>query len=163
MLEAKSEAEQKKRLGLLFDLDAHGRELTTAFEKFRQLQSEKRGFVWFKGGPGQPIHHAKYILTGIGHLRKLKGVAAGQEERLKAIVDKAPSYLDRMIRQDYDELVKRKAKLNSYVPDPVQVQYLYLRSFFPENRVACRFGETYAFFRARHKNLDHAKQIHAGE
>lgn len=148
VLEAKSEAEQKKRLGLLFDLVRMGGELTTAFEKFRQLQSENGGFVWFKGGPDNR-YITQYILTGIGHLRKLKGVAAGQEDRLKAIVDKALPYLDRMIRQDYDELVKRKAKLNSYVPDPVQVQYLYLRSFFPENRVAAASAKAYAFFRTR--------------
>ena len=67
------------------------------------MQSENGGFVWFKGGPDDR-YITQYIVTGIGHLKKLKAIAESQNEKLKNILSTAIPYLDKKIKQDYDDL-----------------------------------------------------------
>ena len=73
VLQAKSEAEQKKNIALLFDMVRMSQELNSSYEKLKQMQSSNGGFVWFKGGPDDR-YMTQYIVTGIGHLKKLKGM-----------------------------------------------------------------------------------------
>ncbi|HEY2721836.1 MAG TPA: alpha-2-macroglobulin family protein, partial [Chitinophagaceae bacterium] len=146
VLEAKSEEEQKKNIGLLFDLIMMSNKLDNALSKLEQMQSEKGGFVWFKGGPDDQ-YITQYILTGIGHLRKLKAIANGQDEKLKKIITLAIPYLDKKIREDYEYLIKYKTDLKKYSPGYTQIQYLYMRSFFPEYPVAKASQIAYNFFR----------------
>src|SRR6185503_20555372 len=42
-----------------------------------------------------------------------------------------------------------KADLKKYVPQSLIIQYLYMRSFFPEHKVAAESQPAYAFFRER--------------
>ena len=72
VLQAKSEAEQKKNIALLFDMIRMSHELNSSYEKLKQMQSSNGGFVWFKGGPDDR-YMTQYIVTGIGHLKKLNG------------------------------------------------------------------------------------------
>ena len=111
VLEAKTEAEQKKNIALLFDLVRMSRELNSSLDKLKELQSPNGGFVWFKGGPDDR-YMTQYILTGIGHLKKIGAIAKGQEEKLDEIITMAAiPYLDQKIKEDYDEFVKHKADL----------------------------------------------------
>src|SRR5262249_11992286 len=73
VLQAKTEAEQQKNVALLFNLVRMSKELNNTYEKLKQMQSSNGGFVWFKGGPDD-AYITQYIVTGIGHLRKLKGI-----------------------------------------------------------------------------------------
>ena len=131
VLQAKNEAEQKKNIALLFDLVRMSSELKTNLEKLKALQSPNGGFVWFKGGPDDR-YITQYIVTGIGHLRKLKALSKEQQADLDAILKTAIPYLDRKIREDYNRLVKSKADLKGNNTGYMQVQYLYMRSFFPQ-------------------------------
>src|SRR3569832_2106810 len=106
-------------------------ELKKNFELLKTMHSENGGFVWFSGGPDDR-YITQYIVTGIGHLKKLKGIAAGQDDKLKAILTTAIPYLDKKIKEDYDYLVKNKVNLAQQNISYIQVQYLYMRSFFPE-------------------------------
>src|SRR5205814_1515768 len=92
LLEAKSEEQQKKNIALLFDLVKMSRELENSLDKLKQLQSENGGFVWFKGGPDDR-YITQYIITGIGHLKKIKAYASGQQTKLNQILDSAIPYL----------------------------------------------------------------------
>lgn len=148
VLQAKNEAEQKKNIALLFDLVRMSEQLNTSYEKLKQMQSSNGGFVWFTGGPDDR-YITQYIVTGIGHLKKLKGIAAGQETKLKAILSTAIPYLDKKIKEDYDELVKYKTDLKKYTPGHTTVQYLYMRSFFPEYEIATASKTAYNYFRSR--------------
>ena len=85
VLEAKSEEQQKKNIALLFDMVKMSSELNSSIEKLKQMQSENGGFVWFKGGPDDR-YITQYIVTGIGHLKKLKAFANGQDKKLKEIL-----------------------------------------------------------------------------
>lgn len=131
VMQAKNETEQKKNIALLFDLVRMSSELRTNLEKLKALQSENGGFVWFKGGPDDR-YITQYIVTGIGHLRKLKALSQEQEADLDAVLKTAIPYLDRKIREDYDRLVKNKVDLKGNNTGYMQVQYLYMRSFFPQ-------------------------------
>jgi len=144
VLQAKTEAQQKKNIALLFDMVRMSSEMTSSYEKLKQMQSEKGGFVWFKGGPDNR-YITQYIVTGIGHLKKL-GVDV---KKLEPILKLAIPYLDLQIKKEYDELKKNKTDLNKYTPDYSEIQYLYLRSFFPEQKIAAASQTAYTYFRSR--------------
>ena len=89
------------------------KELNSSYEKLKQMQSSNGGFVWFKGGPDDR-YMTQYIVTGIGHLKKLNGYADGQEAKLDEILATAIPYLDKKIKEDYDNLIKYKTDLKKY-------------------------------------------------
>lgn len=148
VLQAKNENEQKKNIALLFDMIKMAEQLQSSYDKLKQMQSSNGGFVWFKGGPDDR-YMTQYIVTGIGHLKKLKAIAPGQEGYLKAILTKAIPYLDRHIKEDYDNLVKYKTNLKTYTPGYTIIQYLYMRSFFPDYEIAAASKKAYDYFRSR--------------
>lgn len=148
VLQAKTEAQQKQNIALLFDIVRMSGQLTDAYEKLKQMQSENGGFVWFKGGPDDQ-YMTQYIVTGIGHLKKLNSYGANQETKLKQILAKAIPYLDAKLKRDYDELVKNKTDLKKYVPGSMIVQYFYMRSFFPEYKIATASQTAYIYFIGR--------------
>ena len=148
VLQAKSESEQKRNIALLFDMVRMGRELNGSYEKLKQMQSSNGGFVWFKGGPDDR-YMTQYIVTGIGHLKNLNAFADGQKPKLDEILAQAIPYLDRKIQEDYDKLIKDKTDLKKYTPGYSEVQYLYMRSFFPELAIPAASRKAYDYFRQR--------------
>lgn len=147
VLQAKNETEQKKNIALLFDMIRMSNELNSAFDKLVQMQSSNGGFVWFKGGPDDRFI-TQYIVTGIGHLKKLNSIAKGQENKLKQILTAAIPYLDKKLKEDYDNLIKSKTDLKKYTPDYNEIQYLYMRSFFPEYKIPAASQTAYNYFRS---------------
>jgi hypothetical protein len=145
VLEAKTEAQQKKNIALLFDLARMSSELKSNLEQLKQYQSENGGFVWFKGGPDDR-YMTQYIVTGIGHLKKLRG-ATYQQDEVNSLVQAALPYLDKKIKEDYDNLIKYKADLSKPNTGYTQIQYLYMRSFFPEYPVPQAMQTAYTYFR----------------
>ncbi|TMI91965.1 MAG: hypothetical protein E6H08_12635 [Bacteroidetes bacterium] len=144
VLQAKTEEQQKKNIGLLFDMIKMSNEMNGAYEKLKQMQLENGGFVWFKGGPDNR-YITQYIVTGIGHLKKL-GVDI---KKLEPILKLAIPYLDLQIKKDHDELKKNKTDLAKYSPDQYEIQYLYMRSFFAEQKIAAASQTAYNYFRSR--------------
>lgn len=150
VLTAKTEAERKQHIALLFDMIKMSEELNNAYEKLKQLQSSNGGFVWFKGGPDDR-YMTQYIVTAIGHLQKLKAVNNTQSTKLQAILSKAIPYLDRKMKEDYDNLVKNKTDLKKYVLDYQQIQYFYMRSFFPDRKIDVAAQKAYNYFKSQLK------------
>ncbi|HEU4861873.1 MAG TPA: alpha-2-macroglobulin family protein, partial [Chitinophagaceae bacterium] len=144
VLQAKTEEQQKKNFALLFDLLRMSSEMNSSYEKLKQMQSSNGGFVWFKGGPDNR-YITQYIVTGIGHLKKL-GVDI---KRLDPILKLAIPYLDLQIKKDYDELKKNKTDLAKYAPGYYGIQYLYMRSFFPQQKIPDASQTAYTYFRTR--------------
>jgi TonB-dependent SusC/RagA subfamily outer membrane receptor len=135
VLEAQNEAQQKKNIALLFDMVKMSAAQENAFNKLKEMQLDNGGFTWFKGGRDDR-YMTQYIITGIGHLRKLGALNNSNYENVKSIVDKAVPYLDRQIKEDYDDLIRYKAKLKDNNTGYTQIQYLYMRSFFSEIKIA---------------------------
>lgn len=145
VLQANNEAEQKRNIALLFDMIKMSEQLNSSYDKLKQLQSSNGGFVWFNGGPDDR-YMTQYIVTGIGHLKKLKAYAKGQDDKLKAILATAIPYLDKKIKADYDDLIKNKVNLKSQNIGSTQIQYLYMRSFFPEYKIDVAIQTAYNYY-----------------
>ena len=162
VLQAQSEAQQKKNIALLFDMVKMSSQLESSITKLKDMQSPNGGFVWFKGGPDNR-YITQYIVTGIGHLKKLKAYPAFQESDLKIILNKAIPYLDMMIKKDYDGLIKYKTNLKNNNLSTITIQYLYMRSFFPEYAIAKETQTAYNYYREQAKKywLNQSKYMQA--
>lgn len=144
VLQAKTEEQQKKNIALLFDMVKMTNELRGNMNKLKELLNNDGSFPWFKGGRDDR-YITQYILTGIGHLKKLDASVKGQEKDIQTIINDGLNYLDKKIREDYNNLIKYKANLTKQQISSLQIQYLYMRSFFPEKPIpqasltACNF------------------------
>ena len=150
VLEAQNEALQKKNIALLFDMVKMSAEQEKAFNKLKEIQLDNGGFSWFKGGRDDR-YMTQYIITGVGHLRKLGALNSSNYENVKAIVDKAVPYLDKKIKEDYDDLIKYKVKLSNNNTSFQQIQYLYMRSFFSEIKTAASSQKAVDYYKGQIK------------
>jgi len=162
VMDAQNENQQKKNIALLFDMVKMGSEMDKAFNKLQEMQSENGGFVWFKGGPDDR-YITQYIITGIGHLRKLNTLSSDSYQKIKTIIDKGIVYLDKKIKEDYDYLIRFKVKLASNNLSDLQIQYLYMRSFFPEYKIADASLTAYNYYRGQSQKywLSNSKYMQA--
>ena len=162
VMDAQNESQQKKNIALLFDMVRMGKEQDRAYQKLNDMQSVNGGFVWFKGGPDDR-YITQYIVTGIGHLRKLNALTNEQYKRMKGIIDKAIPYLDKKIKEDYEALLKYKAILKNNNLGSAQIQYLYMRSFFPEYKIADASQTAYKYYRKQSQQywLSNSKYMQA--
>jgi uncharacterized protein YfaS (alpha-2-macroglobulin family) len=145
VLEAKNEREQKRNIALLFDMVRMSKELESSLAKLKDMQSPNGGFVWFKGGPDDR-YITQYILTGIGHLKKLNALSKEQDQNLQSIINAALPYLDKKLKEDYDNLKRNKVNLKSSYPGSIATQYFYMRSFFPEHPIAKETQAAYSYY-----------------
>ena len=127
VLEAQNENQQKKNLAMLFDIVRMSRELKSTLDKLKLMQSEGGGFSWFKGGRDDR-YITQYIISGIGHLKKLKAIPANEQQVLDQITHTGIAYLDKELKSEYDRRLKNAVEDIS----PIRIQYLYMRSFFSE-------------------------------
>jgi uncharacterized protein YfaS (alpha-2-macroglobulin family) len=162
VLQAQNEEQQKKNIALLFDMVKMSLQLETALNKLKDMQSSNGGFVWFKGGPDNR-YMTQYITTGIGHLQKLNALPSAQENELKPILDKAIPYLDRMLKKDYEDLIKYKTNLKENNLSTIAIQYLYMRSFFPQYSIAKETQTAFNYYRDQSKKywLSQSKYMQA--
>ena len=148
VMDATNENQQKKNIALLFDLVRMAKEKNSALNKLKEMQSSNGGFTWFKGGPDDR-YMTQYILTGIGHLRKLKALTANDMDMLKTIIDKAVPYLDARLKEEYDLLKKYKVPLKNNNLSSAAIQYLYMRSFFNEYKISTNTLTAYNYYRGQ--------------
>ncbi len=162
VLDAQNENQQKKNIALLFDMVKMSSEMDKAFNKLKEMQVSNGGFVWFKGGRDDR-YMTQYIITGVGHLRKLNALTGDNYQKIKPVVDKAIVYLDKKIKEDYDNLIRYKAKLSNNNLSDVQIQYLYMRSFFPEYKIADASQTAYNYYRGQSQKfwLSNSKYMQA--
>jgi Bacterial Alpha-2-macroglobulin MG10 domain/Alpha-2-macroglobulin family/MG2 domain len=145
VLEAKTESQQKKNIALLFDLVRMSGELNGSFEKLKQLQSGNGGLVWFKGGPDDRFI-TQYVLAGIGRLKKLSALPVASKEKMDAFVKPALEYAHKRIKDDYDELIKKKIKLDQNNLNYTQIQYIYLLGFFKDHDIPGQYIQPIAYY-----------------
>ncbi|MBL0355555.1 MAG: hypothetical protein IPP72_01090 [Chitinophagaceae bacterium] len=165
VLDAQSETQQKKNIALLFDMVRMSSETSKSLEKLKEMQSENGGFVWFKGGPDDR-YITQYIITGIGHLRKLNALSVNETQQLRnimGIVKKGIPYLDKKIKEDYDYLLKHKINLSWNNLNDLVIQYLYMRSLFTETAVPAASQKAYNYYLGQSKQywLKNSKYMQA--
>ncbi len=148
VLEAQSETAQKENIARLFDLKVLNNELRGTLAKLQEMQNPSGAFPWFRGGPDNR-YITQYILSGIGHLQQLKALPAAQENGWKEILNSGLNWLDQQMLKDHQQLVKQKTDLKKYTLNPTQVQYFYLRSFFPQHEITTNAQKAVHYFRGR--------------
>ena len=134
VLQAQNETEQKKNIAILFDMVRLSKEKDNTLNKLKEMQTSNGGFAWFKGGRDDQ-YMTQYIITGIGHLKKLNALTNEDYSKIKPIIEKALPYLDARLKEAYDNLRKYKLKLSNNNLSYAAIQYLYMRSFFPEYKI----------------------------
>ncbi|MCU0322434.1 MAG: TonB-dependent receptor plug domain-containing protein [Chitinophagaceae bacterium] len=132
VLNAESEQQKQKNIALLFDVVKMSKSINEVIEKLQQLQTSNGGFAWFKGGY-ESRYITNYISTGIGKLKKINALSKEQADKLQTIADKALSYMDEQLLNDYNEMIKNKVDLSKNNLSSTQIQYLYMRSFYNNN------------------------------
>ncbi len=146
LAEAKSETEQKKKIALLFDMARMSNESVSSFKKLGEMQTPNGGFAWFKGGRDNR-YITQYIVSGIGHLQKLKvHTPESIQDEWAELIEKGLEYSDKRIKEDYDDLLKHKADLKKNQLTHIAIQYLYMRSFFPDHKVPVAIQTAYNFY-----------------
>ncbi len=135
LLDAKDESESKKKVAILFDLVRMSREFKTAFAKLKKLQSSNGGFAWFSGMK-EDRYITSHIITGLAKLKKLGVNLETIEPGIASVMTNGVHYLDQAILDDYRYLLKMEKEHGLKLKDQhisyLQIQYLYMRSFFPE-------------------------------
>jgi len=126
VLDAQNESEQRKNISMLFQTAKLARDLDQSARKLEDLFLSEGGWPWFKGDPRPDRYITQYIITGIGRLQHL-GIEPG---RLASLTERALPYLDRKMQESYKELIRRKANMKEQQIGYMEIQYLYMRSFF---------------------------------
>jgi hypothetical protein len=152
VLDAQNESQQKKNIAILFDMIRLSREKDAALNKLKEMQSSNGGFTWFKGGPDDR-YITQYIITGIGHLRKLDALSTDDYSKLKTVVDKAIPYLDARLKEEYDDLRKHKVDLKNNNLSYTAIQFLYMRSFFNEYKINNKAETAFSYYRGQSKKF----------
>lgn len=146
VLEAKNEAQQKKNIALLFDLQRMQQQRKSALDQLAAKQLPNGAFPWFTG-MWEDRFITQYIVAGIGHLQQLAQI---KDPVAIDITNKAMDYLDRELDKDYYNLVKAKVNLKEQHISDQQIHYLYARSFF--NRpVPAAMKKSFDYFFAQEK------------
>ena len=127
VLEAKSETQAKRNVGLLFDENKMSASLKSAIDKLAAMQLGDGSWPWFPGGRGNS-YITLYLTTGFGRLKHLGVSTVSQDLALRAL-----GHLDGWIGEIYREIVKAKT-LNSDNLSPIIALYLYGRSFYSAER-----------------------------
>ncbi|EDM44186.1 hypothetical protein SCB49_04135 [unidentified eubacterium SCB49] len=133
--DAQSEAEQKKRIALLFDLNVLQNKQDEALSKLKQNQMNSGAWPWFNGG-FENRFITQHIVSGFGHLSALNVLKTDADNYRDEdeMIRKAIAYLDNKFVEEYEQLSKYTTAPD-YTKDhlsAMQTQYLYMRSFFPK-------------------------------
>jgi len=149
VLQAKNESENKKRVGLLFDLNKMSYEQTAAFKKLQKKQSSNGGFVWFDGGPDD-WYITQHIVTGFSHLDRLGVVKLRENNEIWSMTTRAVRYCDERMREEYEYVKTHYAKYKtenhlSYMA----IQYLYMRSNLKDISLTNKQKEHFEYYKAQ--------------
>ena len=104
VMEARNETERKKRIALLFDLNRMADEQQSSLEKLKQMQASNGGWSWFEGMPDNR-YITQLIVTGFGKLQHLNVIDLKRQPDLINMIQKAFTYLDARIKEDYDNIL----------------------------------------------------------
>ncbi|MCS7074425.1 MAG: hypothetical protein NZ108_08165, partial [Bacteroidia bacterium] len=128
VLQAQSEEQQRKNIGLLFDLNRMANETDRALDKLAKMQGV--GFPWFPGME-ENWYITQHIVAGFGHLQTLN-VIKNQQPKINTIISKAVQFIDAQMYESYQNLKRYNVDLNQRNISYIHTHYLYARSFFLE-------------------------------
>lgn len=123
VLQAQSESQAKRNVGLLFEENTLKANIGSAYGKLEAMQLSNGAWPWFPGGRPDP-YITLYVVTGFARLRHL-GAKPDMAMPLKSL-----DYLDSWVRRIYDD-IRDKSKNHL---TPIIAFYLYGRSFYLKDK-----------------------------
>tara|TARA_R110002020_G_scaffold137434_2_gene306552 strand:- start:88089 stop:94160 length:6072 start_codon:yes stop_codon:yes gene_type:complete len=154
--DAQSETEQKKRIGLLFDLNQMKNGRSAAINKLKDQQLYSGAWPWFAGGmPNRFI--TQHILAGLGHLDRLAVTATDVE--MKDMTEKALQFADSEFILEYEEMKNGKANMDNDHLSPTQIHYLYMRSFYDNVSTSKKIMDIKAYYKKQAGKYWHGKNL----
>ncbi|HTF19322.1 MAG TPA: alpha-2-macroglobulin family protein, partial [Chryseolinea sp.] len=149
VLQSSDEAQRKRNVALLFDLNRMAAERERALQKVVMAQSSNGGFPWFPGMP-EDRFMTQHIVASLGHLDRMNVFRPGNDAEVSEMLNKAIGYLDRQIADDYERLKalasKKQIKLEDKHIGYTQVQYLYARSYFTTTAIPENVKEAFNYY-----------------
>lgn len=148
VLDAQSEAQQRKNIGVLFDLMRLSEEQTATLNKIAERQQEDGGFSWFPDGRTN-WYITQYLVEGFGHLDKLNAGNLQNNPIAYQIIGKSIQFIDNKLAEAYTELEKMVKEGDAKWEDDhlsnIAIHYLYARSFFQqfpvENQITAKASD----------------------
>ncbi|MDA3911653.1 MAG: MG2 domain-containing protein [Bacteroidales bacterium] len=130
VLQADNEAERKRRVGLLFDMERMSNELYVTLSKLEKRQKGNGAWPWFDGMP-ENRYITQHIVAGLAHLKHLGVLDPDYTARVDKMMRHAAQYLDNQILKDYQQLKRwyDEDEMKLMRISHIQVHYLYTRSF----------------------------------
>lgn len=143
--DAQNETEQKQRIAHLLDPTQTKKSLQTLSDRLKMLQLEDGAWGWF-AGMSYNEYISNYILAGWGKLVKMKAITP-EMASLETSMHQAVTYSDHQLVRRFNRLKEQNKNWRSskYFSEAV-VQYLYMRSFYPEVVHTKESKEAYDFF-----------------
>ena len=133
VLEAEDEAEQKRRIAILFDVNRMANEKSNVILKLQQNQLPSGAWSWFKGMK-EDRHTTQNIILGIAKLHNKAVIDLHEETKINRMLKKAVAFLDKEIVKDYEKLKKNNANyLKNNQLGSSQIEYLYARTLLLED------------------------------
>lgn len=140
--DAKNETEAMQRIRLLFNQNRQHQDVKKFFDLLAARQLSNGSFAWY---PGMQSNRwiSQSIAEGLTHIYQSQ-TASPEEKRL---IRELLQYLDGELNRDYEE-IKRQHKdyLTAMYLNPMQLQYLVIRSFFAEFEKQQQHVEAYEYF-----------------
>jgi uncharacterized protein YfaS (alpha-2-macroglobulin family) len=144
--DAQSETEQKKRIGLLFNLNKMKSEQAIALNKLKQNQKGSGAWAWFNGGPDSRFV-TQHIIAGMGHLNHLNVTTSTVE--IQSLIKKSIQYLDNEFVKEYNNMKKHVSNINDDHLSQTQIHYLYMRSFFKEFNTSKKANDIQDYYKGQ--------------
>ena len=164
VLNALSEEEQKKNIGLLFDLNRMSKELDRDLKIIVDRQLSNGGFAWFPGGRDS-WYISQYIVEGLGHLDQLGVKKLRDDQEIYRVISKSVGYIDTRIAEHYLDLKRRvkrnKGSLENDHLDWMAIHYLYARSFFQEIEMGSSAKAAFDYYKGQAERYWLKKALYA--
>jgi uncharacterized protein YfaS (alpha-2-macroglobulin family) len=149
VLQAQNETQRKRMVGLLFDLNRMADEQGRALEKLLKAQTASGGFTWFPGLP-EDRYMTQHIAIGMARLNLLGVTSVRTHEATWSMVKNALAFADAQMAEDYRRLKELSKKNNLKLEDQhlnyINIQYLYLRSFYKDQPLNKNYQEAFNYY-----------------
>ncbi|MCR4827927.1 MAG: hypothetical protein K5864_00510 [Bacteroidales bacterium] len=143
-----NEQQQRKQMANYFDHNKIDSRLKTDIDKLLDAQRSDGSWSWIAGGRYSSLYTTQYILSTFGLLQQ-QGVPI--DRRLQKALKRALDYVDAENHSYYVKYLKNKQV------DCINLDYLYMRSFYADSKLGGKYAESYNYFytNAKQQNMQY--------
>ncbi len=147
VLNAKSEEETKRNLSILLDMNRMSKELDKALGTIIKRQTVNGGWPWFSGMK-ESRYITQHIITGMGHLDHLGIKDVRDNHKTWQMIKKGVQFLDKELVKDFKNIKKWDKDYEKHLHlGYTQIQYMYMRSYFPKIGMNKQTIEALSYFK----------------